>query len=84
MYQIEVENIKCSGCANSIQQGLAKLEKVENVTVDVEAGIIRITGDADRELIVNKLHELGYPEKGSNTILCKAKSYVSCAIGKMT
>lgn len=84
MYRIEVENIKCSGCANSIQQGLSKIEKVEDINVDVETGIITVAGDADRDLIVNKLYQLGYPEKGSNTILCKAKSFVSCAIGKMT
>jgi len=84
MYQIEVENIKCSGCANSIQQSLTKIENVEDVKVDIETGIIKITGDADYENIVNKLRELGYPEKGNNTVLSKAKSYVSCAIGRMS
>jgi len=84
MYQIEVENIKCSGCANSIQQSLTKIKNVEDVKVDVEAGIIEVTGDADYEIILNKLRELGYPEKGNNSVISKAKSYVSCAIGKMT
>lgn len=84
MHQIEVENIKCSGCSNSIQQGLSKIENIKDIKVDVETGIIEVTGDADYESIVNKLQELGYPKKGSNTVLSKAKSYVSCAIGKMT
>lgn len=83
MYKIEVENIKCSGCANTIQKKLLKIDKVKDVSVDVENGNVVITGDADRDIIVNKLQELGYPEKGSNTVLHKAKSYVSCAIGKM-
>jgi copper chaperone len=84
MNQLEVENIKCSGCANTIEQSLGKLENVETVAVDIDSGIIKITGEADRETIVHKLYELGYPEKGNNSILCKARSYVSCTIGKIT
>ena len=83
MYQIEVENIKCGGCANSIEKALLTLEKIDKVTVDIENSTIIIIGDADRQQVIDKLAELGYPEKGNNTVFCKAKSYLSCAIGKM-
>ena len=33
--------------------------------------------------IMTKLNALGYPEKGDNSPLKIAKSYVNCAIGKM-
>ena len=37
------------------------------------------------EEVKNKLKSMGYPEDGeANTLGVKAKSYVSCAIGKMS
>jgi copper chaperone CopZ len=82
--QIVVENIKCGGCMNSIQTALLKLENVEKVAIDKETETITITGDVEKATIVSKLNELGYPEKGDNSIVKKAKSYVNCAIGKMS
>jgi len=83
MYQIEVENIKCGGCANSIEKALLKFKNVDQVKVNFENNTIIIFGDADKQVISQKLAELGYPEKGNNTIFCKTKSYLSCALGKM-
>ena len=82
--QFEVENIKCGGCMNSIKTALLKIENVEEVTIDKEIDTIFVTGNVERETIIAKLNELGYPEKGNNTLLRQAKSYVNCAIGKMT
>ena len=82
--QFEVENIKCGGCMNSIKTALLKIENVEEVTIDKEIDTIFVTGTADRMTIITKLNELGYPEKGDNTLLRQAKSYVNCAIGKMS
>lgn len=82
--QFEVENIKCGGCMNSIKTALLKLEDAETVVIDKDTDIIFVTGNVDRELIINKLNDLGYPEKGNNTLVRKAKSYVNCAIGRMT
>ncbi len=82
--QIVVENIKCGGCMNSIQTALLKLDKVEKVTIDKETETITITGDIEKSVVINKLNELGYPEKGDNSLVKKAKSYVNCAIGKMS
>ena len=82
--QIIVENIKCGGCMNSIQTALLKLYNVEKVTIDKETETITITGDIEKSVVINKLNELGYPEKGDNSLVKKAKSYVNCAIGKMS
>jgi copper chaperone CopZ len=81
---IEVENIKCGGCMNSIKTALMKIENVELVKIDLEAETIYISGNANRENIITKLNSLGYPEKGNNSFTKKAKSYVNCAIGKMS
>ncbi|MDR7210248.1 heavy-metal-associated domain-containing protein [Flavobacterium piscis] len=82
--QIIVENIKCGGCMNSIQTALLKLDNIEKVVIDKETETITITGDIEKVIVVSKLNELGYPEKGDNSMLKIAKSYVNCAIGKMS
>jgi copper chaperone len=82
--QYIVENIKCSGCSNTIRTDLLKIPKVENVSVAIDEGCITITGNPDRSLVIAKLNDMGYPEAGHNTLVKKAKSYLSCAIGKMT
>lgn len=84
IYVIEAENIKCNGCANSIKNALLKIEGVESVSVDKDSEAITIEGTADKNILVQTLSKLGYPEKGNNDLLKKAKSYVSCAIGKMS
>ncbi len=87
-YSIAVENIKCGGCANSIRHRLLNHALVEAVTIDVEQGAVRIQGDpAGRAQAVQALTALGYPEVGSvegfKSAAAKAKSFVSCAIGRV-
>jgi len=82
--QFEVENIKCGGCMNSIKTALLKLDGVTDVSIDKEIDTVTVTGTMIREDVVNKLNDLGYPEKGNNTLIRKAKSYVNCAIGRMS
>lgn len=89
-----VENIKCGGCANSVRNKLLELDSVEVVEVDVEQGLVTCTlteqADCDQSLeqIKAALLSMGYPESGSVDGLkaagAKAKSYVSCAVGKMS
>ncbi len=79
---IEVENIKCGGCMNTIKKALMSLPGVSDVSIAKETETIRVEGEVHRDVLTSKLSELGYPEKGSNTLLHQAKSFVSCAIGK--
>lgn len=83
--EIQVENLKCGGCGATIKKGLLSLENVNEVEVNVEKSIISITSEIENAaLIKEKLSKLGYPEVGDkNTIVQKAKSFVSCAIGKV-
>ena len=41
-HKIEVENIKCGGCMNSIKTALLKIENVTEVTIDKETDTITI------------------------------------------
>lgn len=83
-YIFIVDNIKCSGCMNSIRSALQKIENVSEVQIDLENETILVNGNVDRNLVVQKLDVLGYPEKGNNSIVKKAKSYLNCAIGKLS
>jgi copper chaperone len=87
-YTIAVENIKCEGCASSIRSKLLEKEQVQAVGVDIEQGEIRVEGNPEwRGQVVIALAKMGYPEVGSveglKAAAAKAKSYVSCAIGRI-
>ena len=84
IHKIEVENIKCGGCMNSITTALLKIENVTEFAIDKEADTITINSNTDRAVFVKTLSSLGYPEKGHNTHLHKGKSFVSCAVGNLT
>jgi len=86
--RIEVENIKCGGCAGSIRKGLMGLDGVAAVDVDIEGGVVEVEADDGlRPEIARKLAAMGYPETGSVRGLksagARAKSFVSCAVGRM-
>jgi len=87
-YDISVENIKCGGCASTITSKLNAMDIVDSCEVDVENGIVSINGDkVSRAEVTELLLKLGYPESGTAEGLkaakAKAKSFVSCAVGRM-
>ncbi|CDS93168.1 MAG TPA: heavy metal-associated domain-containing protein [Chryseobacterium sp.] len=82
-HNITVENIKCGGCMNSIKTALMKINGAENVSIDKDTETVTIDATVEKIILINALSKMGYPEKGNNDLLKKAKSYVSCAIGKI-
>ena len=87
MTTIEILNLKCGGCANSIKKGILTIEGIDEVSVDLESS--KVSVNSEDEVIIKmareKLSRMGYPEVGdANTVLQKAKSFVSCATGRMT
>ncbi len=86
----EVLNVKCGGCANTLTKSLSK--EFGEVTVDLEAEPRKITLDIDEgrmEELKVALRGLGYPLVSDelntiDSIKASAKSFVSCAIGKMS
>jgi len=85
-HEISVENIKCGGCANTISTKLAEMDGIE--TVDIEQGVVKVqSAEGMREQLAATLLKLGYPESGTTEGLAatkaKAKSFVSCAVGRI-
>lgn len=87
---IVIDNLKCGGCASTIKKNLQPFKNVEDVVVDPETDKVTITHQQAIDLgaIKDKLHSLGYPERdtteGLDKLASSVKSYVSCAIGKLT
>lgn len=87
--QIEVENLKCGGCARSILKGLSELPQIAQIAVDREKRLVKFVGpEASRAQVAEKLRSMGYPEKntleGLSAGVAHAKSFMSCAIGRVS
>lgn len=83
METLHVVNIKCHGCAHKIQTALENLGMTA-VTVSPDEQTVKFEGDRQRAKA--ELEKLGYPEAGSEaaaSLLKKARSFVSCALGRM-
>jgi copper chaperone len=84
---VHIQNLKCDGCVNTIMKNLNALDDVSEVVVEVADNSVTFEYSEAHTLDVVKktLSNLGYPEDGDvNNLTAKAKSYVSCAFGKIT
>jgi copper chaperone len=85
--KIKIQNLKCHGCANTIITQLSKLNGISEVQVNHNPDEVHFnfTDESDLEIVTKKLSDLGYPAEGeSNTLPKKAKSFVSCAVGRLS
>ena len=84
---IIVQNLKCGGCARTITNKLSELENISEVQVFTNTSTVSFAYEdsSDALNVKDKLKDLGYPSIDSkNTLASKAKSYLSCATGKMS
>jgi len=83
---LKIQNLKCEGCTTTIAKKLSALHGIHYVKVNL--GTSEVTFDYDGELNLLDANEtlkiIGYPETGTeNPWSTKARSYMSCAMGKM-
>lgn len=84
---IIVQNLKCGGCANTISTKLTEIKNISNISVHVEDSKVSFNyiNEADAFAVKDRLKDLGYPSiEDHNNIVSKAKSFVSCATGKLS
>ncbi len=84
---IIVQNLKCGGCAKTITSKISELENISEVKVEPDTSMVSFTyqNTNDALIVKDRLKELGYPSVDSkNSLASKAKSFVSCATGKMS
>lgn len=83
---IKIQNLKCGGCVNTITDKLSQVKNVSDISIDIEDSSVTFDYNSQETLDTVKeiLLKTGYPMQGdTNTFGTKAKSYLSCAIGKM-
>jgi len=83
----EIQNLKCGGCANTIRKNVAQIEGIQQIEIDVEQHLVQFEAvdEAQANQVKEVLLKIGYPVVGSsNSVLTQAKSFVSCAVGKMS
>lgn len=83
---VTIQNLKCGGCEATILKKLKAERGILEVTVDVENSTVSFDYDTQNTLekVQNTLSRLGYPIVGEqNSFTKKAKSYVSCAVGRI-
>ena len=84
---LNIQNLKCGGCANTIVTQLSKLEGISEVIVNNDTDEVSFTSVSENDITIakDKLSDLGYPIVGdANSLPKKAKSFVSCAVGRMS
>ena len=84
---LSIQNLKCGGCAKTITDKLLDINDVSNVQVDTNLNTVSLnySQESTLENVKNILSNIGYPIFGEeNTLGKKVKSYVSCAVGKMS
>ncbi|MBK8700282.1 MAG: heavy-metal-associated domain-containing protein [Saprospiraceae bacterium] len=62
IHTIQVSNVKCDGCISNIKNGLIKVEGVHSIEVEENKKTVHVDAETDRQALVTKLAELGYPE----------------------
>ena len=87
--RVDLATAKADQALVGIEQGLATMGEISDVVVDHEHKLVSFSGDQSvRDAVVNKLRSMGYPEKdslsGIDAGLATAKSFVSCAIGRVS
>ena len=84
---IIVQNLKCGGCAKTITNKISEISGITAINVDVENSVVSFSSDNTNSAIAvkNILKSIGYPSiDDENTFTSKAKSFVSCATGKIS
>jgi copper chaperone len=82
----QVQNLKCGGCVKTISNKLSEIKEIKNVIVDKESSSVSFDhqGTDVASLIKDALKRMGYPTiDDENGFVDKAKSFVSCASGKL-
>ena len=85
-----IDNVKCGGCENTVRKALLSFPELREPGVDFKEGKVWFEAPEEFEIqpVKDKLRSLGYPEAGSLSGLAEtaafARSFVSCAVGKLT
>jgi copper chaperone CopZ len=70
--ELQVQGMSCGSCVKNVTEALRPVEGVTDVTVDLQAGRVKVSGDSDNHVLLAVLQDAGYPAQ-----LATAESIVS-------
>jgi copper chaperone len=85
--EVIIQNLKCGGCATTIGNALNSIQGISETHVNLDENRVEFETESDISFdeAIRKLDSLGYPVNDDvNSLYKKVKSYVSCAVGRMT
>ncbi|WP_448111338.1 heavy-metal-associated domain-containing protein [Pseudomonas lini] len=59
--ELQVEGMSCGSCVKHVNAALKPLAGVGEVTVDLDHGRVKVTGDVQSKVLISALTEAGYP-----------------------
>jgi copper chaperone len=60
--EFKVQNIKCGGCASTIETTLNDIAGIDKVNVDISSGMVSVEhNETSMDSISQKLTEIGFP-----------------------
>jgi copper chaperone CopZ len=81
-----IKNLKCVGCETTIIDKLSDLKNISAISIDKKHDAVTFQHKTTQSIneVKKVLLKLGYPPYGErNNLGRKAKSFVSCAIGRL-
>ncbi|MFD0863779.1 heavy-metal-associated domain-containing protein [Sungkyunkwania multivorans] len=83
---VEIQNLKCGGCESTIARKLHTLKNIKDIAIDRDHCTVSFSYETNDglETVKKELSKLGYPlSDDANSFGKKAKSFVSCALGRL-
>jgi len=68
MYELRVDGMTCTGCANSVQKAVQRLDGNAGVEVDLISKTVRVTSSATLEAVKSAIDDAGYTVIGQADI----------------
>ena len=58
--KIKIDGMLCNHCKMAVEEVLSRLQGIESFSVNLEKGEAFITGDPDKDIVVDEINKLGY------------------------
>ena len=59
-FEMQVEDMSCSGCESAVESAIDGLSGVSGVRADHESGTVVVDGDPDRGVVATAIEDAGY------------------------
>lgn len=61
MYELNVENMTCGGCARHVTKAVQSVDSGAKVDVDLNTKTVRVDTSADQHQVIAAINEAGFP-----------------------